>query len=128
MEITALAPITKSDTDTSGFEIKEGALFPSRVASNPSMVMPIARTSTRLVLHTVYRYVVRAMVGIEISVERAIRALARPILRPAATKLPASPSSGRTLDREIGLSLPINRVAMASIGLVAARSVVIAEP
>ena len=68
-------------------------LFRSSVASNPSVVMPMASMSTRLVLHRLYRYVATATVGTAINVDRAMRALVRPTLRPSAIRLDGSHSS-----------------------------------
>ena len=53
IEMTALVPTIKRETETSGLEKNGNALLlRSRVASNPTVVTPIAKISTRLVLHT----------------------------------------------------------------------------
>ena len=54
IEMTALVPTTSKETETSGFEIHANAwLLPIKVATRPTVVIPIDRASARLVLQTV---------------------------------------------------------------------------
>ena len=54
IEMTALVPTTKRETETSGFEIEAKArLLASNVAIKPTVVMPIAKASVRFVLQIV---------------------------------------------------------------------------
>src|SRR6185437_4141860 len=91
MEMIPLVPTISRTTGTTGLErIAKPPTSRSRMAINPMVVTTTAKMRVRFVLQMLYSHATRTIVGAAISVDRAMRLLAAPMLRPSRIRLPGS--------------------------------------